>query len=207
MSAKITNISVSENNSVSIIQNKDNEESIIFDVNISGSDYFFSSNNILFLNKDNKIIKANELVKGDQIYILKLNKKWLNEILIECENTDFIINLIDKLNTSNENIKIYNIIDSTNDKLNDTNCSNILNDNNNLRNKIIKELIYLGYDFSYIGTRYPIKTIEYIVANPDKYLNNLENYVYLELAKSNNTSIHNINRATTMMYAACEVNK
>lgn len=134
----------------------------------------------------------------------------MNKILIECENTDFIINLIDKLNTSNENIKIYKIIYSTNNTLKDTNCSNILTDNN-LRNKIIKELIYLGYDFSYIGTRYLIKTIEYIVANPDKYLKNLENYIYLELAKSNNTSIHNvkcnINRATTMMYAACEVNK
>lgn len=132
-------------------------------------------------------------------------------ILIECENTNFIINLIDKINNSNENIKIYNITDNLNNTLNPTNYKNILNDNNNLRNKIIKELIYLGYDFSYKGTHYLIKTIEYIISNPDKYLENLEKNVYSEFAKSNNTSIHNIKcnitRANNMMYAECEIEK
>lgn len=96
MSAKITNISISENNSVSIIQDKDNEESIIFDVNISGPDYFFSSSNILFLNKDNKIIKANELVNGDQIYILKLN--WIERDLLSIPPEIQNILLVKKLN-------------------------------------------------------------------------------------------------------------
>jgi len=73
MSAKITDIFVLERSSHSIIQNKDNEESILFTVNISSSDYKFYSNHVLFLNKYNKIIKPNELVNGDKIYILKSN--------------------------------------------------------------------------------------------------------------------------------------
>lgn len=75
-------------------------------------------------------------------------------------------------------------------------------------------LIYRGVkkgDFSYAGTQYLIKAIEYIISDPDKYLKNLEKYVYSELAKNNNTSIHNIkcniNRANNMMYVSCEVEK
>ena len=46
---------------------------------------------------------------------------WI-KILMECENTNFITNLIEQLNISNQNIKIYNIIYSTNNRLNSTYC-------------------------------------------------------------------------------------
>lgn len=135
----------------------------------------------------------------------------MNKILIECENVDFVLKLIDELNASNEKITVYNIIDNSIKTINTTNYKKTLNDNNNIHNKIIQEIIYLGYDFSYTGTQYLIQTIEYIVSNPDKYLKNLEKYVYSELAKNNNTSIHNIkcniNRANNMMYVSCEVDK
>ena len=79
------------------------------------------------------------------------------------------------------------------------------------RNKIIRELIFLGYDMSYKGTKYLIDAIEYIILNNNKEVCNLEKNVYSIISKKYNDSIHNIkcniSRANNNMYCECEVEK
>ena len=81
----------------------------------------------------------------------------------------------------------------------------------NIKNAIIQELLYLGYDLSRKGTQYLIETIEYIINTPLKDTSNLEKNVYPIIAKKYNVSIYNIksniNRANNEMYCVCEVKK
>lgn len=137
-------------------------------------------------------------------------------LLIESEDVDFMVNFINTLSKNCQNINIYNVLNNSNNILKELDCislnyKNITKKTNDLKSKIIKELTYLGYDISYKGTQYLIKAIEYIVYNPNKNLSNLEKEVYPELIRINNDSIHNIkcniNRANTMMYAVCEIEK
>lgn len=77
--------------------------------------------------------------------------------------------------------------------------------------KIENELVYLGYDISHKGTRYLIKTIEYICLNPDKEMETLENEIYPQIALIYNETVHNIkcriNHATAEMYCNCEIER
>ncbi len=79
------------------------------------------------------------------------------------------------------------------------------------KEKIIKELLFLGYDFSFKGTKYLIEVIEYIAVNSMQELYNLESQVYSEISLTYKVSIHsikcNIYRATTEMYYRCEAEK
>ena len=59
-----------------------------------------------------------------------------------------------------------------------------------MQDKIIKKLVYLGYDISYKVTKYLIKTIEYIIYHSDNHFGNLEKCVYFEVAKLNNTYLY-----------------
>lgn len=80
-----------------------------------------------------------------------------------------------------------------------------------LRNNIINELLYLGYDISHKGTQYLIKTISYIATNPNNNVKKLEKEIYPKIAEIYNDSVHNIkcriNSATNAMYCNCEVNR
>lgn len=79
-----------------------------------------------------------------------------------------------------------------------------------LKENIMNELLYLGYDISHKGTIYLFKSIEYIAVNC-RELDRLEKTVYPEIAKLYNTSPYNlkcrIHSATTNMYYNCEVEK
>lgn len=79
-----------------------------------------------------------------------------------------------------------------------------------LKNNIIRELLYLGYDISHKGTQYLIKVIEYIILNPKMELEKLER-IYSKIATTYNTSSSNIkcriNKATTEMYYNCGIEK
>lgn len=80
-----------------------------------------------------------------------------------------------------------------------------------LRNKIINELLYLGYDISHKGTKYLIKAIEYIALNQNEDLERLEKDIYPKIAMEYHQSANNIkcriNKATTVMYYNCEIEK
>lgn len=82
-------------------------------------------------------------------------------------------------------------------------------DEKEFKDKIIKEVLYLGYNLSYKGTAYLIESIKYVAANPDK--DSLEGDVYPEISKKLNNTVHNIksniNRANNAMYYDCEMQK
>lgn len=73
-----------------------------------------------------------------------------------------------------------------------------------LKNKIKKELEYLGYNMSYFGTKYLIECI-YHIYNDYNFLDfTLEKDIYPIVAKKYNKNVHNvkcnITRATNMMF-------
>lgn len=90
------------------------------------------------------------------------------------------------------------------------NKENII-DRKNIKNRIIEELLYLGFDISLKGTKYLISAIEFIALKPDKKIQSLEKDVYPVLSYKYVEPIHNIkcniNRAITSMYYECEVEK
>lgn len=97
--------------------------------------------------------------------------------------------------------KLYNSIN---------NICNYKELNNNtliIRNKITDFLIYLGYDISYIGTKYLIEAIFEIYYKKDYLGDNLKNNIYNILAykykKSINTIYGDIKQATRKMHENC----
>lgn len=80
-----------------------------------------------------------------------------------------------------------------------------------IKGKIKRELKYLGYKPSYLGTKYLIEVI-YILYNSDNYYNNnLEKDIYPILARKYNKTINNIKcniiNATNAMYFDSEEEK
>ena len=80
------------------------------------------------------------------------------------------------------------------------------------KEKIMKEILYLNYDISNIGTIYLIEAIKYIVLKmPNKEFNNLKGEIYPIIAERHKDTIHNIKsnieRANNIMYCRCEMNR
>lgn len=119
---------------------------------------------------------------------------------------------IDGINPDNSSL-IYNVLSKKQD------MSNIINEikklieykhNQNaplIRQKILKEISYLGYNTSYKGTKYLIDAIYYTIINNNMNIDNLNKDVYPLLAIKYKQPIHNIkcniNRATVSMYYNC----
>ena len=76
-----------------------------------------------------------------------------------------------------------------------------------IRQKILKEISYLGYNTSYKGTKYLIDAIYHTIIHNNMNLDNLNKDVYPFLAIKYKQPIHNIkcniNRATVSMYYNC----
>lgn len=79
---------------------------------------------------------------------------------------------------------------------------------NEVRNKIVKELKKLKYNFSYKGTKYLVDTICIIYNLKEYYDYNLEKNIYPLIAKINKTSVNNIKcnitNATDKMCYDCD---
>ncbi len=77
-----------------------------------------------------------------------------------------------------------------------------------IKQRILREITYLGYNISYKGTNYLVECIELIMSNKERDFSNLKENVYPIIAKRNNTTIHNIkcniNKATEQMYCECD---
>ncbi len=72
----------------------------------------------------------------------------------------------------------------------------------NQTNIIVKDMLDLGFNFKYIGTKYIEEIIKYLVDSNDRNMMiNLEKNVYTNLAKKYNT---NMSKATDMAYAVQE---
>lgn len=142
---------------------------------------------------------------------IKDNKKYENSCIIisgdfsevwKLKNNSLVYRVLPK------NIGINNIVKNINELIIYKEQANY---ENKVNYKIRKELIILGYDFSYKGTIYLFEAIKYVMFNPDKELENLEWAIYPIISKKYTTSVHNIkcsiNRATTQMYCQCEVDR
>lgn len=80
-----------------------------------------------------------------------------------------------------------------------------------IKEKIKKELEYIGYNLSYNGSRYLEETIFELYQNKKFYVDNLSKDIYPIIAKKYNKSVNtikcNIIRATDIMYCECDVER
>lgn len=81
-----------------------------------------------------------------------------------------------------------------------------------IKEKIFKELLNLGFNIRHIGTTYIAETIEFIYQiNNKQYCENLEKNIYSKIARIHFKSIQNIKtnivKATNNMYMECDRNK
>lgn len=87
-------------------------------------------------------------------------------------------------------------------------AKNKINNENNIKNFILEELKYLGYNPSYNGTKYLIECIYYIYINYSIYDDTSYAEVYSIIAKKYNKSVNtlkcNISRATSIMFCESE---
>lgn len=79
------------------------------------------------------------------------------------------------------------------------------------RERIIKELEYIGYKFKYKGTHYLVDTILLMYMRQDSMVDNLQSNIYPVIAEKYNKTIINvkssINKATECMYYECDSKK
>lgn len=84
-------------------------------------------------------------------------------------------------------------------------------DENIIRKRINEELIFIGYNPSYYGTKYLIDCIYYLYSEQNSYNDISMKKIYCILAqkynKSENTIKCNITRATSIMYCECKEEK
>ena len=142
------------------------------------------------INDKDRYKKSCIVISGDIDLVGKLSKNNIvYSVIMKTNNIDTIILQINSLIKSKEEEK----------------------NKKKIKNMIINELLYLGFDISHKGTQYLIKTIEYIFLNSDKDLEKLEKYVYPKIAIQYDNSVHNIkcniNRANNAMYYECEIEK
>lgn len=181
--AKVHNITKTVDETLEILNNFNNIDIILMDYN-------------LYVSNDKVFQKIRNKNKYESSCILMTNEETIN-------------------NEVNDNM-IYSVTNNLQENIKDI-FEKLLNHKykikkiDNLKSKIINELTYLGYDFSYKGTHYLIKAIEYIAINSHKDIDNLERDVYPILSTLYNNSIHNIkcniNRANNIMYCECEMEK
>lgn len=139
------------------------------------------------------------------------NQKLLNSVIVISSYTEYMNTLID-------NPFVYAFIDKIHvfEEINNTLNSYILfnskkNNDFLLKNEIINELEYLGYNISHVGTRY-MQDIIYITIkqNLDVTCNikkDIYPFLYQKYQKSYNNIKANINRATEIMYYECNENR
>lgn len=101
-----------------------------------------------------------------------------------CLKNELIISdIINKNNMQNIKFHLENTINSI----------HFLNEEHLIREKIINELINLGYNFKYKGTHYIFDSIMYIyMSNNLELLNNIEKNVYIYISNKYHKSINNI---------------
>lgn len=79
------------------------------------------------------------------------------------------------------------------------------------KNKVVKELEYIGYKFKYKGTHYLVDTIMQMYKSQNNMVDNLQTGIYPLIAEKYNKSIYNIKssitKATDSMYYECDSKK
>lgn len=184
---KICNIALNGQEVIDILKKEDNNiDVILLDLIMP----IYSGIDILdFLERKQveKYKKSIIIVSGDM------------ELMIKVRNNPFIYSYISK---SSDFMKIYTIIKEL-AKLKEEEKQI-----KTMKERILKEIQYLGYDIRYKGTNYLKECIEFIQSIKKVSINNLKEEVYPVIAKRNNTTVHNvkcnINKATEQMYYDCD---
>jgi len=151
-------------------------------------------------------------------------------IIIISNNIEYAVDLFNFIQFQSR-IDIYILDSNYNIKIKEKNLRNVLTINNHsnmlevlknlnlkinniknrkiIREKIIKEIIYLGYEISHKGTQFLVDTIEYIIIENIDDINSLEHNIYPTIAKKNNKTVHNITcsiaRETRKMKQSCNI--
>lgn len=183
---RICNIAKNGKETLEILNNQNNIDVILLDYKMP----IYNGQEVLDMisNKD-KYIDSVIIISGiEQAYNLRTNKMVHSIIFKGLSFNDIVKKINIVFNTKQRNYK-YTYY----------------------RDKIINEVLYLGYDLSHKGTQYLISIIEYIILNDYNELNNLEKNIYPKIAIMYNESTHNvkcrINRATNSMYCNCQIEK
>lgn len=146
------------------------------------------------------------------IQVLKMLSK---EARVKYQKSFIIIsgsNKIDSINPDNSSL-IYNVLSKKQDmSIIIKEIKKLIEYKNNknthlIRQKILNEVSYLGYNTSYKGTKYLIDAIYHTIIHNNMNIDNLNKDVYPFLSIKYKQSIHNIkcniNRATVSMYYNC----
>lgn len=151
--------------------------------------------NILPYISNNKIILS-KIKKVDVIFIDRKVIKYFNKEFLEKYKNNVIISFI-KEPSKNILIKIKILMKKL--KIEDK------------KERIIKELKYLGYNFKYVGCHYLVDTILIMHEYQNNSRNSLEGFIYPIISKRYNKSIQNIKNniinATDHMYYDCNIER
>lgn len=183
LNAKIYNIAFSENDAKQILFNN-NIHILILGINSCSENFFeFISNNFSTKLKKSIILYIFNNTIPDYVYKYQ---KFIYKLIVNTKSQKLILlslnNLIHSKDTYNNDIKLL----------------------------INKELEYIGFNFSYVGTKYLSETIYIIyIQRLKKY--DLQNIIYPAVSKAFNTSISNIKssifKSTDIAYENAKVEK
>ncbi|MFQ9263871.1 MAG: response regulator transcription factor [Clostridia bacterium] len=164
--------------------------------------------NIDLILLDLKMPELNGIKTLDKLYNMNLTH-YPNILVISGENNLIkkIVNhplVTDFVNKSDDMITVYNKL------LNYEKQLKFSNSKEELSKKISSELIYIGYNPSHLGTQYIKECIlEIYEKNCSEYSQNLENYLYKQIAFSHGKSFQNVKsniiKATNFMYAESDM--
>ena len=169
--------------------------------------------NFLETDKNINIIIADyDLLDYKNINILdcvKEREKYQSSFIILADKTTNYLNRCKLIySVLRRSAPIENLVDKINELVSDRDEERKLVQ---LKSRIHHEVLSIGYELSYKGTRYLMHAIEYMALNLDKNLDKLETDIYPAVAEICNTTVHNVkcnvNRATNMMYYNCDINK
>lgn len=184
---KVIGIAKNGKEAIEIINKIDNIDIILLDLKMP----YYSGKEVLNKIEDKKKYeKAFIILSGDSEMLKDLTtNEMINTIIYKAEDLNATVEKINEAFKNKEDLKKQKY----------------------LKNKIIKEVAYLGYNISYQGTQYLIDCIEIIAQRYEWNICNLEKDVYPIISKKYQKSIHNIKcsicRATDNMYFDCEINK
>lgn len=156
------------------------------------------------------------LIESNGIEVLQYlenigNRKYLNSIIVISSYPDMILKIRGNpfVYTSINKIEIFDRLEEILSIYSILNNKEIYNDL--IKSKITKELEYLGYNLSYVGSAY-LHDIIYIIIKQNLSTNfNLKKdiypFLYEKYKKSYNNIKSNINKATEIMYYECDENR
>jgi len=171
---------------------------------------------------------VNAIILSNNIYVIKniLNNVHIeisykivaemDELIAALKKSSFDIIFVEKkfnIDLNNKYLKQYEnhivSIEENTDFVNNSIIEKFSQDK--IKDKIVSELQYLGYNSKHYGTNYLIEAILYAYKKQDRQALKLEGELYPYVAKKCNKTVSNVkssvNRATECMYYECDIKR